>query len=328
MSRDPDWMLQRLREHLLQGPRISGLRAISTGHSNETYHLEGLDLILRLPPSDPPLLERVLDLRQQFDLLAVLGGCPAALPVPAVRFMGDASILGAPFFLMQRVEGLPWGDWAAPSWALEASDSVREGVSRQAVEALVHLHRWPPLDVLGKVRSLHDELQRWQDTCAGCRQPLLEQAFQLLHDTAPAEAPAAPCHGDPKLANMLWKEGRLMAWLDWELAFNGDPRWDLAYHMSPLTSAHRQGAPGHDRPGFWPRARVMRYWEAATGRSSERLLWFDAAVRAKIAAILAFGHRLSLRGASADPRLAGWEEPARANAESALRLARLDAAAR
>lgn len=101
-----------------------------------------------------------------------------------------------------------------------------EGISRQALEVLAALHRQQPLDVLGPIKSSRQELARWRDSVAGVIEDAgLNAAFALLDSTAPEPASPAPCHGDPKFPNMLWQDGRLTALLDWELAFNGDPRW-------------------------------------------------------------------------------------------------------
>lgn len=70
----------------------------------------------------------------------------------------------------------------------------------------------------------------------------------------------------------------------------------------------------------------MREWETAAGRKVQRLTWFDAAVKAKVASILAFGHDLFRRGLSEDERLGRWGEPAAAYSGLALKLARSDAA--
>ncbi|MEO8296293.1 MAG: phosphotransferase family protein [Burkholderiales bacterium] len=322
-------MTAGLRRHLLRGREITGLQVLSAGHSNETYLIEGLDMILRLPPSGAPLLEHALDVRCQFDVFAVLGGLPGAPPGPGLYLMEqDAGVLGAPFFLMSRVEGLGWPDLRIPEWAAQGSDALRDTISSEAVGALVFLHQQPPLDVFGPIRSVRQELARWRQTAEGCQVTPLDEAFALLDQTAPADASPAPCHGDPKIANMLWHaDGRLVAWLDWELAFNGDPRWDLAYHLGRFRGTHAAGHAGQDQSGFWPRERVVQAWEQATGRSSDRLLWFEAAYKAKVAAILAHGYRLVRQGLSQDARLAQWEAPARLYGETALRMALADQSA-
>ena len=328
MGRDLDQLTAALRRHLVRGREITGLRVLSAGHSNETYLVDGLDVILRLPPSSAPLLEHALDVRQQFDAFAVLAGLPGGPPVPALHHMEqDPAVLGAPFFLMSRVEGLGWPDMRIPPWAAEGTDALRDRVSREAVGALAFLHCQPPLDVFGPAQSVRQELARWCDTAAGCGVPSLDEAFSLLDRTAPADAPPAPCHGDPKIANMLWHaDGRLAAWLDWELAFNGDPRWDLAYHLGRFPNPFSSGHAGQDQAGFWQRDRVIGLWQETTGRRVDHLLWFEAAFKAKVAAILAHGHRLVQRGLSQDERLAQWGVPAGIYADTALRMARAAAA--
>ena len=106
---DPKNILSALRRHLQEGERITSVVPMSIGHSNETYRLEGLDLVLRMPPSQAALVEPGHGMRGQFELYAVLRGLPGAPLVPAVRYLcEDEAVLGAPFYLMEAVNGEPF----------------------------------------------------------------------------------------------------------------------------------------------------------------------------------------------------------------------------
>lgn len=321
MTRDVATIEARLKQYLVNGGAITGIKVLSAGHSNETYHVEGLDLILRMPPSGAPLIESAFGVRQQFDIFAVVGRLPGAPLVPRLIHMEqNPDILGSPFFLMERAQGVPWGDYREPDWAAGQSVAFREGISRQALEALAALHRQQPLDVLGPIKSARQELARWRDSVAGVIEDAgLNAAFALLDNTAPEPASPAPCHGDPKLPNMLWQDGRLTALLDWELAFNGDPLWDLAWLLNAMANV-----PVKDLSGLWERERLIAEWERATGRSSARLQWFEAAALAKAGAILGYGHSLYVRGLSNDTRFGFWKDAAHLCGQKALQFARID----
>ncbi|HZV09935.1 MAG TPA: hypothetical protein VFF94_09255, partial [Novosphingobium sp.] len=56
MARDTDQLARALRGWLPRGSAITGVKTLSAGHSNETYLIEGLGEILRLPPSEEGLL--------------------------------------------------------------------------------------------------------------------------------------------------------------------------------------------------------------------------------------------------------------------------------
>lgn len=329
MARDLAVIAARLKLYLVNGSAITGVKVLSAGHSNETYSVEGLDLILRMAPSGAPLIESAFGVRQQFDIFAVIGRLPGAPPVPRLHHMEqDTDVLGSPFFLMERAQGIPWGDWGAPDWASSRSVASREDITRQALEAVAALHRQKPQDVFGPIKSSRQELARWRESVAHIDVDAdLRATFTLLDTTVPEPAPPAPCHGDPKLANMLWLDGRLTALLDWELAFNGDPRWDLAWLLTSFDSPHHPGLPGMDLPGLWQRERIIAEWERSTGRSSKCLQWFEAAVYAKVGAIVGYGYALTTRGLSNDARFATWKDVAREYAQRALQLARIDQAA-
>src|SRR5262245_54772318 len=112
--RDVEELAVRLRGHLIDGGRLTHVSALSGGHSNETYLLHGLDKILRMPPSAVPLMDHALDVRGQFELFAVLRGRPHAPPVPGLDYFNeDPAILGAPFFIMERVDGAAGVHWDA-----------------------------------------------------------------------------------------------------------------------------------------------------------------------------------------------------------------------
>ncbi|MGE4324320.1 MAG: phosphotransferase family protein [Sphingobium sp.] len=312
--RDTDGIADALRRHLVAGASITGVDVLSAGHSNETYLVRGLDRILRLPPSSAPLLPLALGPSRQFDLFAILRGRDPALPIPAIDYMcDDAGILGAPFYLMERVGGIAWTDWGAPDWLGEHDAGFADAICAQAMASIAALHNMAPLDVLGPILDNGQELGRWRTLIAGADgidAPDLHRLFDLLERDVPAMAVPAPCHGDPKLPNMLWRDGRLAAVLDWELAFNGDPRWDLAYMLIPMAGAVWDAQPGMDAPGLWRRDQFIARWRKDTGRDVQDIAWFDAANFAKIAAILVYGHHLYVSGQSADRRFENWSDAA------------------
>jgi aminoglycoside phosphotransferase (APT) family kinase protein len=124
---------------------------------------------------------------------------------------------------------------------------------------------------------------------------------------------------------MLWKDGRMVAALDWELGFNGDPRWDLAYVLNQFQGPGGPGVPGLELPGMWQRDEIIRYWETGTGLALSDFGWFEAAGKAKGASILLYGYHLWTTGISKDERLSHWGvfgERAVENCKRSLALAR------
>jgi aminoglycoside phosphotransferase (APT) family kinase protein len=330
VPRDPLALAAALKAYLPDGDRIRGVRPISDGFSNETWLVDGLDLILRAPPTGFPLLEpnHVHDVVGQYRILQDYAARSSAPPVPrTVLLETDPSVIGAPFFLMERVACDPWGDFELPGWLTEADDAFRAGVSAQIVDMYARLHALGPLASLGPQSSVRDELGRWRDPVRDLASPALKEAFDLLFASAPEDAAPTACHGDAKIANILWKDGRIVAMLDYEMSFNGDPRWDIAALLQGLKGQDGAALPAGDVRGFWGRDHFLAEWQARTGRSAARLDWFEAAGRARYAAILTYGQHLADQGRSDDRRLAAFGPVAERLSQTALDLARRDAAA-
>jgi len=329
-TRDPDAIAAALRAYLPDGGRITGVRPVSEGFSNETYRVDGLGLILRLPPTGDPLLapNRVHDVVTQYEIMAEYAATPGAPPVPRpVLVETDRSVLGEPFFLMGEVACDAWDDFFAPEWLNTADDAFRSGVSDQIVGMYAALHNLAPLAALGAPMSVRDELGRWREPTRAFAGAALAEAFAILHETAPAEQKTAPCHGDAKIANILWKDGRIMAMVDYEMSFNGDPRWDMAALLQGLKGRDGLALKAEDENGFWGREHMLAEWRARTGRGTDRLAWFEAAGRARYASILTYGQWLADQGKAADPRFATFAPVAERLGQTALALARRDAEA-
>jgi len=317
-----------LKRHLPQGEKITGVSTISDGYSNRTLLLEGLNLILRLPPEGEPLLAAfgVHDVSGQYRIMEAFVDTAGAPPVPRpVLLETDAALLGFPFFLMERVDADVWGDFSRPEWLNQANSVFRSGVSQTLVQTYTDLHGLKPIASLGPVRSSSEELIRWRDPIEAIVSPTLKEVFSLLLDNAPTDQKPVPCHGDAKVANLLWKEGRVIAMIDMEMSFNGDPRWDVAALLQGLRSHDgQQPLPNEDENGFWGRDHILAQWQTITGRSIERLDWFQAADRARYASLLIHGQHLFDQGKATDQRFGSLGAFATRLGETALTFARRD----
>jgi aminoglycoside phosphotransferase (APT) family kinase protein len=307
MSRDSARLHEALRKHLLAGDAIRAVTPLSTGHSNETYLLEGLEQILRLPPVGAALLDS-LNMALQFQLFAVLGRLPGAPPVPRViYYCDDVRVLGAPFYLVERAAGAPFGDYAPADWVVNASESFRGELSLQYVQAIAALSKLQPLDMLGPVKTPREECLRWRGFARkGGHELLATLLDRLIAAEPPRSGPPALVHGDPKMSNILWLDGRLQSVLDWELAFNGEPLSDLGYMLTFFASDVHPAGIGFDLPGMWKRQQIISEWERVAGRPADGIEWFEAAAAAKITAITVYGYHLARTNQVADARMLTW----------------------
>jgi aminoglycoside phosphotransferase (APT) family kinase protein len=177
----------------------------------------------------------------EFETLKALAG--DAVPAPRVYFASDdASIIGAPFFFSEKVEGgtpLPWG---SQSQGLEGAR--RESLARDFVDALAALHtfNWPatPLARWGanitpdnaaqlQIDEWESRFRRW----ALRPHPMAHRTLAWLRARAPRASRVSMVHGDYRLGNFLERDGRISAILDWELVHLGDPVEDLGWAFLP-----------------------------------------------------------------------------------------------
>jgi aminoglycoside phosphotransferase (APT) family kinase protein len=305
MSRDPAAMLEPLRGVLPGGERITGIAPLTTGFSNDTYRIEGLDLILRLPPSAGAMLDGhgVIAQARIYEELGTLTGGPK---VPRIAFVcEDASVLGAPFFAMERVPGEAIHDTDLQGWFTGASDVARGDHCRQWVSAFAGLARLGPIPFLGEPVSPEDDARMWQAFGKAADCPELVELFdRLLAVPAPRSGPPAIVHGDTKLSNLMWQDGKISAVLDWEMALNGEPLADLGYMLYGFESAHHGPTTPQRQPGMLKREEVIALWEQVSGRAAAGLFWHEIAQIGKISAIIAEGVNMHVTGRSTDPKLA------------------------
>lgn len=296
-----------LRDYLGCGTTLTAIVPLSTGHSNETYLLEGLERILRLPPSEEGLLPPY-DMAAQHAVLAAVGAAAEGPPVPAVHELcTDPDVIGDPFFLMARVAGEAF-EYTTPAWLAAAPATMPERMCAQWIGAVAALHRLPAATFPARPRSAADEARHWLDVARAshAEAALLDVLEDLVRRPPAPSGPPTPIHGDPKHGNCLWsRDGELRALVDWEMAGIGEPLLDLAYIMQFFDLRDLASA-GFELPGWWTRERTIEEWQRATGREARDLLRYEAIEAAKIGAILALGVELHRSGRASDPRFASW----------------------
>jgi aminoglycoside phosphotransferase (APT) family kinase protein len=293
-----------LGTYLPGGDAITQVVPLTTGFSNETYLIEGLDLILRLPPSAGAMLDGH-DVITQARIYQELGSRPDAPRVPKiVALCKDGTLLGVPFFVMERLSGEAIGDLDMQPWFAEGSNALRGDICQQWATVFASFSNVRPLDVLGAVVTPEEDARKWQRFALGAQSPRLAALFErLLVAPAPRSGSPALIHGDPKLSNILWKDGKISAVLDFEMALNGDPLANLGYMLYALASDHHAAARAYKLSGMLSRDEVIALWEDVSGRSAEGVFWHEIAQMGKLAAIIAEGANMFNSGRSTDPKL-------------------------
>ncbi|MFE9705590.1 phosphotransferase family protein [Streptomyces sp. NPDC005930] len=287
-------LLDRERPGLVTGP-LSG-RLIEGGRSNLTYAVS--DGAARWVVRRPPLghvLATAHDMRREHRVISALH--PTDVPVPRpVLLCEDEEVLGAPFYVMEFVEGTPYR--TAEQLAPLGPERTRAAVLN-LVDTLVGLHAVDPVEVgladFGRPEGFLDrQLRRWAKQLDASRNRDLA-GIDELHATLGRELPRSPAptvvHGDYRLDNVLigGEDDGIRAILDWEMSTLGDPLTDLGLlvmYSSPLgmpdspVSTTAQ-APGHPAP-----AELIERYAARSGRDVSTVAWYTAFAWFKLAVIL------------------------------------------
>ncbi len=278
------------------GRRVLSVDSIPEGHSGFTYWvgLEGGErAVLRLPPPGARIAGPA-DIPRQGRLMKTLN--EVGLPAPPILAMSDQPVVdGRPFLLMGKIDGQRIEEvvGTVPDRQLAAS----------AVEVLKRLHALPPKQTgLGgeEPQPLEAEMVRWAWLMERAPEQLTGHAHLLggrLAETRPAPQAPTLVHGDYHYGNMLFREGRVVAVLDWEIAQIGQPLLDLAC----LSVVAHAGRAGEGVPGGGKVDVDDAYLLQAYGADPADYTWFLALTYYKYASIFGYNLMLHRRGKRPDP---------------------------
>ncbi|MET8319921.1 phosphotransferase family protein [Micromonospora sp. NPDC005189] len=232
--------LDRLADYLSQhqpelavGPLQASL--IAGGKSNLTYllRLGDREVVLRRPPLGH-VLATAHDMAREFRVISALAS--TEVPVPgALLLCTDPEVIGAPFYLMERMPGEVFRNRAQTD---PLGDERRRALAMAMMDTLAALHSVEPSTVglsdFGRPEGyLARQVRRWAGQLDRSRSrplPGIDELRDLLAATAPEGANAGRIvHGDYRLDNLLASADPVAvhAVLDWEMATLGDPLADL-----------------------------------------------------------------------------------------------------
>jgi aminoglycoside phosphotransferase (APT) family kinase protein len=311
------------------------IEPIGDGHSNITYALRrgGAELVLRRPPRGP-LPPSAHDVLREARVLRALAG---RAPVPRVlATCDDPGVIGAPFYVMERLDGAVISD-AVPA-ALD-SEAERRRMGEALVDALVTIHavdwRAAGLTGFGKPDGyLERQLRRFSGLWERNRTrelPAMERVAAWLGAHLPASPPATVVHGDFRLGNVMYAPAppaRLVAVFDWEMSTIGDPLADLGYLCTfwvdrddPPAGIFEQHALTR-APGWPTREALVARYEEGSGRSMTDIGWYRTLALWKIIVFMEGNYRRALAGSVDDPYLKTFGESIAELADRAEALTR------
>jgi aminoglycoside phosphotransferase (APT) family kinase protein len=291
-----------LREHIEDLP--DGELEVSqfpSGASNLTYLLNIGDWqgVLRRPPLGP-VPPKAHDMGRESGILSRLGAVFPLAPKPYF-FCEDESVIGAPFYVMERRTGVVL-DESFPN-GIEPDEELCRGISHTVTGTLVRLHavdvEEAGLGDLGKPEGfLQRQTEAWISRYDKAKTDEIEEVGPLtkwLSRDVPESPPPTVIHNDYKLNNLVLDPEDLTevrAVLDWEMATVGDPLFDLAVSLSywiepddpdelkavmPTVTA---------TPGFISRKEFIDRYEKESGRDLSDMHWYVVFGYFKLAAIL------------------------------------------
>ena len=302
------------------GPLDSPLSGhlLTGGKSNLTYEVtDGMThWVVRRPPLGH-VLATAHDMAREYRVMSALWGTD--VPVPATRALcNDDSVIGAPFYVMERVQGTPY------RFASELEPLGKERTTRIAerlIDTLAAVHAVEPGSVgladFGRPDGyLARQVARWQKQMAASKTrelPAADRLHELLAAKLPAEQPPTIVHGDYRLDNVLFDgEDRPTAVLDWEMATLGDPLADLSLMLiyGRLGKMQLAGAVSDVAlaPGYPDEDAIASQYAERTGRDISRLGFYLGLAAYKLAAILEGINYRHIRGQTVGPGFDGLDE--------------------
>ncbi|HEY7357919.1 MAG TPA: phosphotransferase family protein [Ktedonobacterales bacterium] len=326
--------LQRYLAERLPGAdgALTAERVIA-GHSNETFFITwgSQSWVLRRPPLGP-LLPTAHDVLREYRVLAALAKTPVPVPQPVLA-CEDTSVIGAPFYLMERKRGVVIREMLP---AFVDTPTARRDLGLALVDVLATLHsvdwRAAGLEGFGKPEGyLERQVRRWMGQLDGARNreiPELDQVSEWLKAHLPGSPPATIVHGDYRMDNVMFADGlptQVIAILDWEMSTLGDPLADLGYLLSFWRQAD-DPEPGYVSPsgriseaeGFPTRQELAERYAEQTGRRIKDVAFYQALAIWKLAVLLEGSYKRHLAGTTDDPFFATLREGVPALARRAL----------
>lgn len=289
---------------------------IGEGHSNVTFLVTRGDaeFVLRRPPRGP-LPPSAHDVTREARVLQAIGGHARVPKVLAA--CNDDSVIGAPFFLMEKVEGHVVTSEVPP--VLDTLEDRRR-MGEELVDALVEIHAvdWQAvgLEGYGKPTGYTErQVRRFTGLWEHNRTrdiPQVEKVGHWLSANLPDSPPATIVHGDFRLGNVMMASeapARLNAIFDWEMSTIGDPLADLGYlctlwvsredpslGMFELSGVTRQD-------GFPLREELIARYEERSGRSLTDIRWYQALALWKSIVFMEGNYKRAISGTTDDPFL-------------------------
>jgi aminoglycoside phosphotransferase (APT) family kinase protein len=291
-----------------------------SGHSNLTYLLRigEREVVLRRPPFGATI-KTAHDMGREYRILSRLVAVYPRVPRPLL-YCEDEAVLGAPFYVMERLKGVILRASAPQGLALPPA--LMRALSENCVANLVEIHAVDYVTAgLGDLDHpegyVRRQIEGWTTRYHNARTddvPDVERVAAWLAEHMPPEAGAALIHNDYKYDNLVLDPqdlSRIVGVLDWEMATIGDPLMDLGTTLGYWVDA---GDPPELQalgfgltalPGNLNRRELAQRYAELGGRDLSNILFYYVYALFKIAVIVQQIYARYKAGFTQDERFAG-----------------------
>jgi aminoglycoside phosphotransferase (APT) family kinase protein len=292
------------------------------GKANLTYLLRyrsagqgEQEFVLRRPPLGP-VAPSAHDMGREYKVLSVLYQAFPYAP-RAYLYSEDASIVGAPFLVMERRTGIVIRQ-QMPARFLGQPQLMRR-MSETVVDVLADLHAVDPkavgLETLGRPEGfMARQVKGWGGRWEAAKTvdvPLFYQTWDWLNAHLPPAPRTSLVHNDYKLDNMMVAAedpARCIAVFDWDMCTVGDPLADLGtllgYWTEPSDSPDRTAfaVMPTTLPGWYTRREVVERYAARSGTDVSHMRFYETFAMWKTAVVIQQIYVRFHRGQTQDTR--------------------------
>jgi aminoglycoside phosphotransferase (APT) family kinase protein len=315
------------------------VRQFPSGLSNLTYSilLGNREMVLRRPPFGTRV-KSAHDMGREFRVLSKLHTAYSLAP-KVLLYCDDDTVIGAPFYLMERLRGIILRRDPPPG--LEFSGATARRLSEGFLDNLARLHGLAysaiGLAEIGKPEGyLQRQVSGWIERYAGSKThdfPEVQPIASWIEQHLPSPGVATLIHNDYKYDNTVLKADdptEIIGVLDWEMSTIGDPLTDLgtalAYWVNPDDSEELQQLRWGPTtcPGNLTRAGLVERYGRTTGRDTSAMPFYLAFARFKVAVIVQQIYYRYHHGLTRDPRFAKMPEVVEILLRASLEACRSD----
>lgn len=317
---DTTKLLPFLKQYLDISSGDLEVQQFPAGFSNLTYllRIQDREFVLRRPPVGARI-KTAHDMSREYRILSRLHPVYPKIP-RALLYCDDESVIGAPFYVMERVTGIILRAQAPKD--LELSCELMSAISAAFVENLVEIHNIDfesaGLGDLGRPTGyVFRQVEGWSKRYYNARTddvPSIDRLIVWLNESAPEESQRSSLiHNDYKYDNVVLNPDdprQIIATLDWEMATIGDPLMDLgtslAYWVDPddPTEWQKYGFGVTKLPGSFTRSELLEQYQRLRASAGFDPVFYYLYGLLKIAVIVQQIYFRYRQGFTKDPRFA------------------------